>query len=189
MRLFVAIEIPPAHRAEIERRLLARRGAWPAARWVRAEILHVTLAFLGEVDGAQVDALAGGLARGVQSVAPRRLAWTAAGAFPERGPARVLWLGLDGDPKLAAIHDAIVGAARGAGLLVAGAGAFRPHLTVARCPRPWPRAAVDGFRGAFAEPVGEPFETSEAVLFESQLGPAGPHHRAIARLPFSGTSC
>ena len=46
MRLFIAIELPNGLKKELER----LRTAIPGARWVPTEQLHLTLAFLGEVD-------------------------------------------------------------------------------------------------------------------------------------------
>ena len=47
-RLFVALELPDA----VRRRLETLRGGVPGARWQSAEQMHLTLRFIGEVDGA-----------------------------------------------------------------------------------------------------------------------------------------
>ena len=59
MRLFVALSIPDT----IAQRLMLLQGGVPGARWQRREQLHLTLRFIGEVDGSDAraveDALAG----------------------------------------------------------------------------------------------------------------------------------
>src|SRR5947209_9080399 len=55
-RLFTGIEIPPA----IAQSLAMLRGGLPGARWVEPENYHLTLRFIGDIDGA--------LARDVASI-------------------------------------------------------------------------------------------------------------------------
>ena len=50
IRLFVAIELP----GELKERLGGMGGGVPGAKWVGPENLHLTLRFIGEVDGARV---------------------------------------------------------------------------------------------------------------------------------------
>ncbi len=46
-RLFTGLEVPP----EIGQRLAALRGGLPGARWIEPTDYHITLRFLGDVDG------------------------------------------------------------------------------------------------------------------------------------------
>ncbi|MBU6473883.1 MAG: RNA 2',3'-cyclic phosphodiesterase, partial [Alphaproteobacteria bacterium] len=47
MRLFVALALPD----QVAEGLLLMEGGIPGARWQRREQLHLTLRFIGEVDG------------------------------------------------------------------------------------------------------------------------------------------
>ncbi len=47
MRLFVALSLPP----EVAQSILLIQGGVPGARWMTREQLHLTLRFIGEVDG------------------------------------------------------------------------------------------------------------------------------------------
>jgi len=58
VRLFIALELPDAARAVIDRRLEPYRSGFPAARWLRPETWHLTLLFLGAVDPEWVGELA-----------------------------------------------------------------------------------------------------------------------------------
>jgi 2'-5' RNA ligase len=53
-RLFAGLEIP----AEIGQTLSSLRGGLPGARWVDPENYHVTLRFIGDIDGASANEIA-----------------------------------------------------------------------------------------------------------------------------------
>jgi len=61
--------------------------------------------------------------------------------------------------------------------------AYHPHVTLARCPAPWRREAIDKFRNAFPGPVGPPFVAGQGVLFESKLSPKGARYREVEVFP------
>ena len=58
-RLFTGLEIP----AEIGQTLSSLRGGLPGARWIDPENYHVTLRFIGDIDGASAHEIASMLAR------------------------------------------------------------------------------------------------------------------------------
>lgn len=58
-RLFTGLEIPP----EICRTLSGLRGGLPGARWIDPENYHLTLRFIGDIDGASASEIASVLLR------------------------------------------------------------------------------------------------------------------------------
>jgi RNA 2',3'-cyclic 3'-phosphodiesterase len=58
-RLFTGLEVP----AEIGQTLSSLRGGLPGARWVDPENYHVTLRFIGDIDGVSANEIASMLAR------------------------------------------------------------------------------------------------------------------------------
>jgi 2'-5' RNA ligase len=205
MRLFVALEIPEPVRREVRRRVAGLRERLPRARWVDPDVLHLTLLFLGEVAPERVAELAGrvGQAFAAHPVLPLRLA--GGGTFPAGRPARVAWIGVTGPPELAPLQAAVVRAAREALELAAssmppataraaaawreaGERPFQPHVTLARCPSPWPRSAAEKFAAAFPGEIGPPFVADRGVLVESRLSPRGPRYRHLAELPLAAAS-
>jgi RNA 2',3'-cyclic 3'-phosphodiesterase len=189
MRLFVALEIPEPVRREVRRRVAGLRERLPRARWVDSDVLHLTLLFLGEVAPERVAELAGrlGQAFAAQPALPLRLA--GGGTFPAGRPARVAWIGVAGPPELAPLQAAVVRAAREVlELREAGERPFQPHVTLARCPSPWPRGAAEKFAAAFPGEIGPPFVADRGVLVESRLSPRGPRYRHLAELPLAAAS-
>jgi RNA 2',3'-cyclic 3'-phosphodiesterase len=58
-RLFTGLEIPP----DIGRTLSDLRGGLPGARWIDPENYHLTLRFIGDIDGASANEIASVLLR------------------------------------------------------------------------------------------------------------------------------
>jgi 2'-5' RNA ligase len=192
VRAFVAFELPEAVRREAARRAGALRDRLPAARWVRPEAIHLTLRFLGEIEEERVAELSGTLAAAFAAAPPLTLALHGGGCYPPARPARLAWAGVrvGGDrpdpAPLVALHGRIEQAAAACLGLEPEHRSFSPHVTLARCKRPWGRREVEAFAAAFAGPVGEPFVAESGSLIESQLTPDGPRYRTIEAFPLGG---
>jgi 2'-5' RNA ligase len=65
MRTFIAIEIPGDILDKISDILHVLKKGCPDVRWVRAESIHLTLKFLGNIDAKRLDSLTLESARGV----------------------------------------------------------------------------------------------------------------------------
>ncbi|MBT2213066.1 MULTISPECIES: RNA 2',3'-cyclic phosphodiesterase [Actinomadura] len=138
MRLFVALVPPPDVLDELEEAVRPHLGDIPELRWIRRELVHVTLAFLGDVDDRTLDRLLPRLERAVGRHERLSLSLAGAGAFPGSGThARVLWTGLYGDRRaLARLAASTAAAGRRAGTPPDKHRSFRPHVTLARSRRP-----------------------------------------------------
>jgi 2'-5' RNA ligase len=204
MRLFVALEIPEPVRREVRRRMAGLRERLPRARWVNPDVLHLTLLFLGEVPPDGMTALAGRLTDAFAPFPAMPLRLAGAGTFPPGRPARVAWIGVWAPPQLVPLQAAVARAARevlGPPATSATSATsetsetspiierqVRPHVTLARCPSPWPRGAAEKFAAAFPAEIGPPFLAARGVLVESKLSPKGPRYREVAELPLAGAA-
>lgn len=131
MRLFLAINLDaPVRRAVIEA-TSAMRAAAPALGWVDDARLHLTLKFLGE----QPEDIVPRMRSATDAVAQRHRAFPMrireAGAFPNFRRARVVWMGIEQEPRLELLHHDVEVACEVLGFELDGR-AFRPHLTLAR---------------------------------------------------------
>ncbi len=190
MRLFVALEVPPEVRRELDRRSRDLRAGLPKARWVRPEAMHLTLAFLGETDGERLPGLFEELAAAFRPGAAMELRVAGFGAFPPRGRVRVLWAGVETAGDLAGRQRRVVdavGRALGAPLEEAGR-PYHPHLTLARCRPPWPRPALRRLADALGSAAALPFAVADGALIESHLSPAGAHYEVLRRFPLAGAA-
>ena len=166
VRLFVALDLPPAARAELAR---FRDAAADAAVWrpLGDESFHVTLAFLGHRPAEDVERVAAAL-RGLAPSAAPPTALAAGLLLPPRR-ARVLAVELaDPDELLRALQGRVSRALEDAGLYEPEARPFRPHVTVARL-RPGARAP----RTLDARPEPLPFVAGPVTLYRSRLRRGG----------------
>src|SRR6188472_105234 len=175
MRMFAAI-VPPAEAvADMDEFLEVRRGAAPF-RWASSEQLHVTLAFLAEVEERRLDDLAERLARAAARRTSFETRIAGGGAFPNPARARVLWAGLDldadGRTQLDRLATGCRAAANRAGVAVDGQ-RFKPHVTVARMRFPDEVSDWVKLLDAYA---GPPWLVDRVTLVASYLG-EGPRGR------------
>ncbi len=167
-RLFVAIDPPAA--------VIARLGGLcagvPGARWVEPDQMHLTLRFIGEVDGAVREDLRSELGR----VLAARFTLTLSGTdcFGGRRRARTLWVGIEPCPPLLELHAKIEAALGRAGVAPEGR-KFLPHLTLARL-KAGPPDRIARFLAETGGFKSEPFAVDTFALYESQLNRGGAVH-------------
>lgn len=169
-RLFVAIRPP----APIRDALLAIQDGVEGARWQDDEQLHLTLRYIGDVDGRMAD----DIAELLESIAARRfeIALSGVGAFDRKGRIETLWAGVTPFDPVAALHRKIDTMLVRLGLPPEGR-AYRPHVTIARG-RMGPLDAFMAMHGGLA--IG-PFTVDRFALYESITGDSGSVYIEAAR--------
>ncbi len=185
LRLFVACELPEVLRsalAGLQADLRERAGA--QLRWVRAEGIHLTLKFLGEVNESRLDQIESALCGSVEpfdvGVRPAKL-----GGFGG-GRLRVIWVGLEGDlDELGQLARVVERALAPVGFEEESR-PFRPHLTLARVPDRLgndQRRELSELVAAFELPAMPSVRLSQLSLIRSVLGPGGARYQTISRYP------
>jgi 2'-5' RNA ligase len=192
MRLFVAIEAPPAwQRTAVAAQAslvlalpeLARAHLQP----VDPELMHLTLGFLGETDVAVLDDLQRSLASHLGPV-DVELSLGTVGTFGPPQRTAVAWLGIAGDLKaLRALAGRVEAAVRAAGLPPENR-VFSPHLTLARVrrqARPVERRAIAAAVAALPTPDLEAtrHRATDVVLVRSHVGGPQPRYEVLGRYP------
>jgi RNA 2',3'-cyclic 3'-phosphodiesterase len=131
MRVFVAINLPAAERERLHASLAPLRLLPVPVRWLVPDALHLTLKFIGEIDGSEVSALESAL-RGIAAKhEPLALGIGGFGAFPSLRRANVVWVGIRADAALQALQQDVEFALSRLGY-PREQHPFRPHITVAR---------------------------------------------------------
>ena len=123
-RLFTALEIP--RNAAMSLSLL--RGGLPGARWIDVENYHITLRFIGDVDGRTADEIVDRLDRIDRPEFDLNL--TGVGSFGSKKPHSV-YAGVSMVPEMVALQAEIERICQRLGL-PADPRKFMPHVTLAR---------------------------------------------------------
>lgn len=176
MRFFVGLDLPDALKASVAELQLGL----PNARWMGADGLHLTLAFIGEVEGAALRRIVDALA-GVQT-SPLSISLNGLGHFPPRGPLRVLWTGASPACALGSLSRGVARALADAGFPTERR-KFAPHVTVARFRHPPPPHALQAWLQAHSLFRTSAVPVASFRLFSSRLRPSGARYTIEAEFP------
>jgi 2''-5'' RNA ligase len=176
MRLFTALALPD----EVAQPLLLMQAGVPGARWQKREQLHLTLRFIGEVDGAEANAIDDALAA---ITAPSfTLELKGVGSFGGKNP-RDLWAGAAPNEALVHLNRKIESALQRIGL-EPEARKFTPHVTLARLKNA-PRGAVMDYLTDHALYASMPFAVTAFCLYSSKLTSDGSIYRVERAYPLA----
>lgn len=172
MRLFVAVDIDEAIKARIDP-LLSKLSALQGVKAVEKENLHTTLIFLGEVEDSKVKEISSALSK--VRFKPFEVDLKGVGKFPERGDARVVWIGIEDNGNLVELAENVYRELKKLGFKRDKE--FVAHVTVARVKR----------RNKDVEKVVREFESSDFGkmtvrdfrLKQSILKPSGPVYKDV----------
>jgi 2'-5' RNA ligase len=191
VRLFVACEVPDDVRETIGETIEGlRKKSGAAVRWIRADGVHVTLKFLGEVPVKKLPAVKLAIQEAVVGHAPFELEFSNIGTFGGREGLRLMWVGIAGDVlRLEALVRAV-----NAALAVVGfepeRRPFRPHLTLGRVRDEIStrhRAEIEVAVGKSTVPPVS-WRTAQVSLMRSRLTTAGATYEVIATFPLRVSS-
>ena len=165
MRLFVAITLPEDLRSSLGDLC----SGLPGARWVAPENLHLTLRFIGEVEGHEAEDIDAALS----GIRCERFFLTLAGVgdFGDGKRLRSVWVGVEPNGTLERLQAKVEQAIQRAGQPPEKR-KFKPHVTLARF-KSNPGGKLQSYfaeRSLFRAP---PFEVSEFTLYSSYLSHEG----------------
>jgi RNA 2',3'-cyclic 3'-phosphodiesterase len=168
LRLFVAIDPPE----EIRAQLSAMCFGIPGAKWLEKEQIHLTLRFIGEVDGGRFEDIREALT--AIRAEPFSMRLKGVGYFPPRKQPRVLWVGVESNSSLLQLRNRVEKALVRTGVEPEHR-KFAPHLTLARL-KDTPPTKLANFLAGNALYASTPFEVTEFQLYSSKLTREGAAH-------------
>lgn len=191
IRAFIAIELPSAILGEVDQIEARLKPQVPpdTVRWVKADNIHLTLKFLGQVPSDQMDLITSALRTTVASHAPFALEVSGAGCFPNAHRPRVVWVGVKDDGhRLHALQRAVENAIAPLGYPTEVRD-FTPHLTLgrlARDVRQIDQKKIGEVVEAAAVGLLGRWEVKQVALIRSDLKPNGAEYTILARAPLTG---
>jgi RNA 2',3'-cyclic 3'-phosphodiesterase len=178
IRLFIAIDIPRPLRLLLH----AMGHGIPGARPVGEDQIHLTLRFIGEVEGGMAKDIEEALAE--VGARPFALSIRGVGHFPPRGAPRVLWAGLSPSDELLRLRNRIerqLIACR----LPAEQRKFAPHITIARL-KVCPLKRLGEYLAGNALFRTDDFPVDNFSLYASRLTKSGAVHSVLRNYPLVG---
>ncbi len=187
MRLFLAITLPEAMQSAIAREVAPARAAAPAVRWVRPELMHLTVKFLGERPEEDEARVARATRAALAPLPPFEVTVGGTGAFPNFRRPRVVWLGMHPPTPLAGLARRLDAALAPLGV-TPETRPFRAHVTLGRVADGVPRQQVAALERALrAVRATWPLAIREVALMRSTLGAGGPHHDRLHHFALEGS--
>ena len=178
-RLFIAIDMPPA----VNDRLINLCQGVSGAKWADSAPFHLTLRFIGDADDGLLQDIQFALADIEASAFD--LALKGVGYFPPRGPAKILWAGIEAEPRLHRLREQVRAALEALGLEPERR-KFAPHVTLARFKRGAAAARVADFLSIHALFRTQSFPVTQFHLYSSRLRPEGALHLIESSYPLRG---
>jgi len=165
MRLFVAVPLPE----QLRSRLCGLCSGLPGARWVSPDNLHLTLRFIGEVEGHDAEDIDAALS-GIHF--PRfPLTLAGVGDFGDERRLRSVWVGVEANEMLERLQGKVEQAVHRAGQPPEKR-KFKPHVTLARF-KSHPGGRLEHYFAERSLFRCEPFQVTDFTLYSSYLSHEG----------------
>lgn len=181
LRTFIAVELSPDIRARASELVRKLSPSGVKATWVKPEQIHLTLKFLGDTPANELAGVCQAVERAAATMESFDIECGGAGAFPNLGRPRTLWIGIrDPEQKLERLHRAVEDELAKVGFRPEHR-RYQPHLTIGRVRSATPEALAELSRllevyGKFPPATSD---VSEIVVFTSELARGGAVHEAI----------
>src|SRR5262245_26384824 len=134
MRTFIAVALDDAIRRKAAALTEQLSELGPGVKWVEPENMHVTLLFLGEVEGREILDVCKAVRGVTERLPPFEMRVAGGGGFPTLRRPRPAWLGVDeGSVEIVDLHDGIEEALLAQGGYRREEREFTPHITLGRC--------------------------------------------------------
>lgn len=185
-RTFIALELDTSQQVFLSKIIRQGKHLLPDLRWVDPTSIHLTLAFLGEIDALQLEKAIEATRYAAASSNPFTYRLSGAGIFgPPRQP-RVFWMGIS-EPSgtLSVVHQALTLALEQQGFAVEKR-PFSPHLTLARIKSPLSPEQLQLLqqllvRYQFASPA---YHVTHLYVMKSELARSGAQYTCLQACPF-----
>ena len=181
LRSFIAIELPEEVKSALSGLQDELKESMADIRWVKPDNIHLTLKFLGNIDGKNI----GNIVKQIEGACAKyqffELEISGIGVFPNIRSPRVLWAGIQYEDAFAGLYGEIENGLASIGYDREGR-RFSPHLTLGR---------FRSFKGKAS--VSERIELHKndrlglivvrtISLMESELSPAGAKYSRVAEI-------
>jgi 2'-5' RNA ligase len=181
LRSFIAIELPDLVKLALAALQLDLKKCGADIRWVKSENIHLTLKFLGNVDGKKIENIVKHMEGACADYSNFNLEISGAGVFPNIRSPRIFWAGIKVTDTLSELYREIDQKMASLGFEQEKR-KFAPHLTLGRFRSVKGKAAlVDKIEAHKNDLFGE-IDVRTISLMKSDLSSAGAKYSRIAEV-------
>jgi 2'-5' RNA ligase len=175
IRTFIAFELPGVVAQRVTDVIHRLSFLGDKVRWVKADNVHLTLRFLGDISPELVPEIVTIVQNVTHEMAPLTLCVAGLGGFSDLKNARVIWLGVQGDvDRLRHLHELLEARLTPFGLEPDRRKYF-PHITLGRARRN--AVDVDVARVGPVQPIH--FRVDRLTVLKSELRPEGTVYKPL----------
>jgi RNA 2',3'-cyclic 3'-phosphodiesterase len=184
-RLFAAIKIQPSGEFVRILNLMKEELHYARIKWVETSNIHLTLKFFGETDEKLIPSIKNALQAAATQSESLIMKISRTGIFGSRYDPKVVWFGIDPDPKLGQLAANTPVELQRTGWEPDRQN-FVPHLTIGRIKELKDKALFQQVIDRYREVYIQDQEVSELILFESILRKEGPLYVKLASFNLGG---
>jgi RNA 2',3'-cyclic 3'-phosphodiesterase len=187
MRIFLAINPPEEVRQRVWEATAPLRESAAGVAWVPEPKIHLTLKFIGETPEERIEPLVTLMTAIARTHAAPVVHLEAVGAFPNFRRPRVIWMGIEQEPRLELLHHDVELECDRLGHELEGR-AYRPHLTLGRVRHPLEEEELKRLRTAAKRiRFTDDFHARSIDVMQSIPGPGGSKYSLVASAPMRGS--
>ena len=188
IRSFLAFEMPVKIREIVSRALKEMKKLPLDVRWVRAENIHITVVFMGNISEDDITPIGEAVSKICNRYGPFNVTLTGSGIFGSLRNPRVIWIGLDGDLKrMSYFRNSLQKNLTPFGIKEEKR-RFKPHLTLGRFRKgTGPIAHMDKLLSKYQDIDSPACAVEELILFKSELRPGGAVYSRLEAWPLAGS--
>lgn len=175
-RIFIGIKVEP------EGTLLRMISSLKAVlanekiKWVDPANIHITLAFLGDIEEERIKAASIVLSNICSDYNRFSFHISGTGLFKSYHNPRIIWAGIDNADKLSGISEQIIKGLRDTGFHLEER-PFSPHITLGRIKFVNDKSLLRETLERYSDTDFQNVDVKEVILFESILRPEGPLYK------------
>ncbi len=174
--------------SDLEQVLSQAARLLPAMRWVQATSIHLTMAFLGELDDTRLEAASQATRQIALTAQPFSYSLNGLGVFGSVAHPRVVWVGIS-DPEgfLGRLQHALYVQLTASGFTL-DERPFVPHLTLARARTPLRSPEQQQLQRLLSSDhfvKNTSYPASALHVMKSDLSATGAHYTSLSTFPFA----
>ncbi|MFO0935148.1 MAG: RNA 2',3'-cyclic phosphodiesterase [Gemmataceae bacterium] len=187
--MFVAVAMTAEVQRQSEELQRSLTTAGVQAKWVEPDSMHITLAFLGDLDDREIPVLFKALRGAAKRIAPFTLQVAGVGAFPNMRRPKIAWAGIqEGSDELIKLYDTVAASLESTDLYNREDRGYRPHLTLGRVKAEEDSATLATAMANHATWVGGRVPVERIALYSSVMQRSGPEYTVMGQVDLTGKS-